>query len=293
MSENKRRLPRPSKKTVLTVTVAFIAGIVLSAFILGSTFFQMESRAYTVPPPIPTIPPKEAKLTYTEETVESSKEWEYAGRMVIYTAYLKLEVDDVDSTVNEIHRLTEDAGGFIAEVSTSKSGTHKVGVVTIRVPQEKFYMLILEIEGLGEVEGKELKGEDVTERYIDLTARLNNLQKQEQRLLEILGMCDTVEEVLKVEAELNRVRSEIERLTGQIQYLERRIELATITVSLTEKVSKPFIKIPELDWGKSIESGLQGLFMIIQGLITLTIVAAPFIAVGVPIYYLYRRRRKS
>ena len=41
-----------------------------------------------------------------------------------------------------------------------------------------------------------------------------------------------VSEILTVERELARVRTEIERLQGQLNFLERRVDLATINVSL-------------------------------------------------------------
>ena len=41
-----------------------------------------------------------------------------------------------------------------------------------------------------------------------------------------------VSEILAIERELFRVRGEIERFQGQLNFLERRVALATITVSL-------------------------------------------------------------
>jgi len=218
---------------------------------------------------------------------------EVFGRKVIFTANLRLKVKDVDSAIEEIRRIAEGVEGFASGVSTSKKDEHKVGYMSIRVPQEDFYVVIWEIEKLGEVESKDVRGEDVTEQYIDLKARLSNLQKHETRLLEILAVAKTVDEILRVESELNRVRGEIEQLTGQLQYLERRVELATITVSLTETAPEPRIKIPEIDWGTPIEYGLWGLLIIAQGLIFGLIVATPFIAVGAPAYLSYRRRKQS
>ena len=49
----------------------------------------------------------------------------------------------------------------------------------------------------------------------------------------MLGRTSTVSEVLTIERELTRVRSDIERFQGQLNFLERRIDLATITVSLS------------------------------------------------------------
>ena len=290
----KLRIPRPSKMVIL-LFAAFMAGIIVSAFISGMMFYTAQMRAlggYLAAPPAPAPPPPLEELV-KEARKEALTGLEVFGRMVIFTANLGLEVEDVDSAIEEIRRIAEGVGGFVSGVSTSKKDGHRVGYMSIRVPQGDFYVVIWKIEGLGEVESKDIRGEDVTEQYIDLKARLNNLQKQEARLLEILAVAKTVDEILRVESELNRVRREIERLTGQLQYLEKRVELATITISLTEKAPEPWIKIPEIDWGTPIESGLWGLFIIIQGLILVLIVATPFIAVGAPAYLIYRRRKQT
>jgi len=287
------RLPR---KTILLLVAAFAVGILVSGFIFGLAFytplqtggfadtllekFAAAIRGYTPSASVTFEPPPLGRL-------------ETLNRMIIFTANLGLKVDDVDSAMNEIRNITENLGGFVSGVSTSKRDGGKIGVITIRVPQAEFYNAILAIEKLGEVESKDVKGEDVTEQYIDLKARLSNLQRQEQRLLEILDLAKTVEEVLRVESELNNVRSEIERLTGQIQYLETRVDLATITVSLSEAEAKPWIDIPQVDWGASIKAGLWGVFIVLQGLITLTIAATPFIAIGAPIYYVYRWKKQT
>jgi len=285
----KLEIPRLPKKTLLFVVIAFLVGIVVSGFILGLAFYRggflYREALPLAPTPAPTPLPGEVEKAPTElETV---------GRMVIYTANLGLEVGDVDAAINEIRRITEDVGGFVSGVSTSKRDEQKVGIITVRVPQTDFYAIIWQIEGLGEVESKEVRGEDITEQYIDLKARLNNLQRQEQRLLEILAIATTVDEVLRVESELSRVRGEIERLTGQIQYIEHRVDLATITISLTEAAPKPWIETPKVDWGAPIEAGLWGMILVIQGLITLVIIAAPFMAIGVPTYYIYKRRKRT
>ena len=39
-------------------------------------------------------------------------------------------------------------------------------------------------------------------------------------------------EILTIERELSRIRSDIERAQGQLNFLERRVDLSTITVSL-------------------------------------------------------------
>jgi len=210
---------------------------------------------------------------------------DFAERMVVFTAEIELEVGDVNSALDEIQSLTEACGGFIAKVSTREG----VGAVTIRVPQLSFLDVVSEVEALGEVQRRDVKGEDVTEDYVDLGARLTNLEKQEERLLEILGMCTSVEEVLKVEAELERVRGSIEGVTGQIQYLESRVELATITVLLREPAERQARLLPQVDWWGPMSVGLKALTTILQGLLTILVALGPFVAIGAAALYVYRR----
>lgn len=322
----RNRLARPSKKT--TLIVALIFGTTVTAFLLGSTFNQDEvgftshlSSAYEAPGPSgPAATVSEAKMAAdmasataaasdslkastgfalwnlftSAQTGQSDGDAEvadiYFERMVIFTAILQIEVGDIDSTVDEIRLVTDEAGGFITGVSTSKSGG---GVVTVRVPQVKFYDVIKEIEALGEVEERDLKGEDITDTFVDLEAQLGNLRREEERLVEILDMAVNVEEVLKVEAELNRVRGEIERITGELKYIEGRVELATITVSLLEKFAKQKTLLPQVDWWAPVNSGLNALFTVVQGLVAMTIFLGPFLAVGLPAFYIYKRGNKG
>ena len=90
---------------------------------------------------------------------------------------------------------------------------------------------------VGKVQSKNLGSEDVSERFIDLQARLKSSLREDESLLSLLDRTSTVIEVLAIERELTRVRLDIERLQGQLNFLERRIDLATITVSLSSPPS--------------------------------------------------------
>ena len=238
--------------------------------------------AYEKAPPEPLLAPQEAPLGL-----------DVVNRTIIYTARLRLEVADVDGAIAGIRRIANEHGGFVSGVSVSKEGGRRAARITIRVPQLGFYAAIGDVEGLGSVMSKDVEGRDVTEQYVDLQARLNNLRRQEERLLEILDMCETVDEILRVESELGRVRGEIERLTGQLQYLERRVELSSITAMLEETIPPALSVIPEVDWTAPIRIGLLGAFTVIQALMVAAIMAAPIAAIGAPVYYAWRRTRSN
>ena len=82
------------------------------------------------------------------------------------------------------------------------------------MPQAQFSPAVDRIESVGKVRSKNLGSEDVSERFIDLQARLKSSLREEESLLSLLGRTTTVSEVLAIERELTRVRSSIERFQG-------------------------------------------------------------------------------
>lgn len=212
-------------------------------------------------------------------------------RMIIYNAYISLETTDINGVLAKIRDLAENYGGYVAGSSRSTYGVQATADVTIRVPKDKFHAAVQEIESYGKVLDERTTSEDVTEQYIDLKARLENLESQEKRLQEILDMAKTVEEVLEVERELERVRGEIERFQGQINYLERSVAMSVIAVSLIEP-SPPFTP-SGVDWGETLEIAISGFSAVLRGLIILTVSLLPIAIIAVLVYYVYKRRKQK
>jgi hypothetical protein len=276
-------------KRIVAVSMV-VAALLIASFFIGTLYspYRMTGvgdlyRETGIVAPkmgeaIPTPTPAPTPAEYAEE------------RMVIYNAYISLETRDLEGVLAKIRVLAEGYGGYVVGTSRSSYGAQATAEITIRIPQDKFHMAVQQIEGYGEVLDEHTTSEDVTERYIDLKARLGNLERQEKRLHEILDMAKTVEEILEVERELTRVRGEIESLQGQINYLERSVAMSLITVSLKEP-PPPFTP-PGVDWGETFEIALTGFFTVIRGLIILIVSILPIAAIALLAYYLYRRRRR-
>jgi hypothetical protein len=197
-----------------------------------------------------------------------------AEQKIIQRASLSIEVADFQTSSDALSQIAERADGFISDSYSYVTDTdRKRGEITIRVPSDRFLAVITDLGALGTVTSQHIAGEDVTEEYIDLQARLNNSERQEQRLQEILELAETVEEILEVERELERVRGEIEQMTGRITYLENRIELATISVSLYEP--EPITQ----SWGirDALRAAFGGFVAVIRGLIIAVGYALPIL----------------
>ncbi|NLY50157.1 MAG: DUF4349 domain-containing protein, partial [Firmicutes bacterium] len=162
-------------------------------------------------------------------------EEEIAERMVIKTAHLVIRVEELDIAADELTRLVQEQGGFIQNSHLRRGTNWRSANYTVRVPAAAFEDVLDRVQGLGELEQRNIEGQNVTEEYLDVDARRRNLERQEERLLDILERAETVDDILKVEAQLERIRGEIEVLSGRIKYLDNRVNLATLNVELEER----------------------------------------------------------
>ena len=217
-------------------------------------------------------------------------------RMVISTAEMSLEVSNVAKAHDEIGRLANSAGGFITESNLSHGDGTESGSVTIRVPAKQYQPLLTQISKLGKVLQKQQSGQDVTEEFVDLQSRLRNLSREEQAFLAVLGKANKVTDILAVENELSRVRGQIEQATGRIQFLKSQVDLATITVQLTEPMPA-VTKIVNWDvfmTAKGAANALQVVFRKILSIVIWAVIFIPFWALlGLVIYGSKRYARRA
>lgn len=201
----------------------------------GADFFNADTAAMATPAPMPAAGMVEsAAMDGSEAGGQGSGQetGQAIDRKIIATATLTVEADSVERATAMAQAIAENLGGFVAQLSSSGGAQSPRADLTLRVPQPQFFPALARIEALGEVQSRSLGREDVTERYIDLSARLKSAEREEQSLLNLLGRSSSVAEVLSVERELARVRAEVERLQGQLNFLERQVDLASIQLTL-------------------------------------------------------------
>lgn len=147
-------------------------------------------------------------------------------------ALLSLEVASVAGATLQVQSIATSLGGHVERLTTIGVADRARSELTIRVPQDQLDRAVERIQGLGVVQYRSLGSEDVTDRHIDLTARLTALRQEEQALSSLKERSSSVAELLSVERELARARAEVERAQWQLQLLEREVDLAAIHVTL-------------------------------------------------------------
>lgn len=172
-------------------------------------------------------------------------------RKIITTADISMEVKSIETAYQQLTAMATRSGGYVSDSSYSVGYDNaKSGNITLRVPQPGYEAIISSLKTIGVVESENISGNDVTEEYVDLKARLENKKRVELRFTEILDSAKNITEILEVEKELAQVREEVERLTGRINYLANMTSLATITLTIHE----PYGTAPERTPDKWIAS---------------------------------------
>jgi hypothetical protein len=105
-------------------------------------------------------------------------------RLIIRTADLTLVVKDTQEALDALTRLAGEFGGFVVSSSASRAAENALeGSITLRVEAARFDEALARIRALAiEVRSESVRGEDVTAEYVDLDARMRNLEAAEAQL---------------------------------------------------------------------------------------------------------------
>ena len=107
--------------------------------------------------------------------------------------------------------------------------------MTIRVPSEEFDGLLADVSaGVTDFDKREIRALDVTAEFVDMEARLKTKKETETRYRELLTQAKSVEEILQIEEQVDKLRAEIESTEGRLRLLLDRESFSTLAVSFYE-----------------------------------------------------------
>lgn len=296
-----------------SLRVVMILGLAFSLLACGSVSLEpsaMKSPAATEPGNLArTEIPAEMKLEKTslKDADHSQSIAEAMDRKIISSAELTLEVPTPIETQQRVATIAVALGGFVvtSESKQSESGSADPSkqqlsvMLVVRVPAAQFDSAISQILNTGgRVIHKKVTGQDVTEEFIDLEARVKTQKALELQFLEIMKQATKVEDAMEVQRQIADVRTEIEKLEGRKRFLSNRASLSTITIALQTPTA---IIVNSSGFGRSIRESIASSVDlatgIVLGVIRLVILLVPIaIFFGLPAvllarYFLRRSKR--
>jgi hypothetical protein len=213
--------------------------------------------------------------------------------MIIKNADIKLLVEDTDLAIDRATQAIGDSGGYIISsrvwYQPWYDGTnYKYATITIGVPVDQFERTLTRLRGLAvKVLDETASGEDVSNQFVDLQSQVTNLEATRDRIKSFLDDAKTVDEALRINAELANVEAQIEQIKCQMNYLQDRSAFSTITINFEPKLPDELTPTPSptptawspsdtfKDAKKTVTYAYQG---IIEFLIWVFVVLVPIFA---------------
>lgn len=194
-------------------------------------------------------------------------------RLIIRTGQMSIVVIDTETALTDIARLAEAAGGWVVNSHAYQYDERaKLGSITVRVPAAQFDEIVAAVKETAVSTTRQTSAsQDVTEEYVDLSARLDNLQATADRVRTFLDEAQNVEEALAVNRELSRLEGEIETITGRMQYLSQSAAYSTLTVEITPDVLSQPLAIGSWEPQGVAREAIEALVTALQGVANLVI----------------------
>ncbi|MBV8086865.1 MAG: DUF4349 domain-containing protein [Chloroflexi bacterium] len=219
-------------------------------------------------------------------------------RMIVKNASLNIQVDDPESTLNQVDQLVASQQGVIT-TQTVRTQDQKTFVnLTIQVSPDQFESMLAKLRDLRahgtSVLNDAVSSQDVTDQYIDLDAQYRNLQATRDAYQKLLDKATAVSDVITLTREVANIQTQMDQIRGRQNLLQKQSSVSTITLALTPVGAAPSpspkplpqpVQAAQQAWS-ALLTGLQGLAVVLIWMVILLPLPALALAGG---WLIYRR----
>ncbi len=199
-------------------------------------------------------------------------------RKIIQDGSIEIEVEDPYVTYETIFAKATEFKGYISNSNKTIESNLKRSYIEVKIPSLNLINFMKYIETLGTAKNSYISTNEITKDYYDTQGRLTNAIRQQNVYQQIMDKSKTIDEILKVQVELDRIQERIEQLKGQISLWDNMVELSTVRITIKQNPRIAEVQNPSKwnplsfrDWGvhikKSFISSLNSIVIVIQWLI--------------------------
>lgn len=158
---------------------------------------------------------------------------------LIKTVNLSVETEDLTALLDDISLQVESLGGYVQSRNvyngSAYSGSRSRNAdLIIRIPVANLDGFVGKVKDMSNITSANEQVEDVTLSYVAVESRMNALQTEHDRLMELMAQAETMSDLLEVEARLTEVVSELESVTSQLRVLQNKVDYATVELYIRE-----------------------------------------------------------
>jgi len=247
---------RPSLRSIAVVATVMLVALVGVVALLGpalgrvfqDAYFPSELRPYAqapapTQPPAATQPPPGSSAGYPAPVYTPQAAGQTTGRLIVRNANLTVVAKDTRQARQAVLAMVSEfapEGAFVVSANETYPYNDQMPAISmlLRIPVKHYDESMTRLAGLGiQVLNRVENAQDVTQNYVDITARIEALQTSRARLLEIMKDAKNIDDLLRAEQELSRREAELEAAIATRQNLEKTAALSSIALELRPAIS--------------------------------------------------------
>jgi uncharacterized membrane protein len=195
-------------------------------------------------------------------------------RKIIRNAEMTVSTLDAEKSYDTITAKIAELGGYVYTSDISESDYHHEITVTYKITPEglqTFYDWAAENE---KVTGASMTADDITTQYYDSEIRLDTLRRTLEKYYQYLEEAYSVDEMILIQQQIDRITMEIEVYEGQIRVWDVLTAESTVTVRINEtsdpaRAELDDIRWDELSWANVGTLMSNGIMNVLYGIVAL------------------------
>ena len=174
-------------------------------------------------PPKMQMPNSEAKPI--DKTINLKK--------IIKSGDMTIEVADIKTAQEKIQNFVKNNKAYIQNERFSNAETQTTLSMEIRIPNQNFDNLINSFsDEIGSISEKNIRVQDVTEEYTDVSIRLKNKLAYLEKYRDLLKRSASTKDLLEIQEKIRGLEEEIESSEGRLRYIDDQVNYSTRDLTL-------------------------------------------------------------
>ena len=240
-------------KRLFTITLALL----LLLGLLAGCGAKEEAAAPEAAPEAAPMEPMGEEVLFDESASETGGNSTTLpeNQKLIRTVYMDAETQSMTELLAWMDGRVAALGGYYEQKSVYRRGSrddgsfYHSGDFMIRIPAQNLDQFVSLVGENANVTSSSESTENVTLTYVSTQSRVEALEVEQDRLLELLENAETMEDLLTIEERLTDVRWELENYASQLRVLDNQVNYSTIHLSVWE-VDEPTVIVERTVWQK-------------------------------------------
>lgn len=161
-----------------------------------------------------------------------------ANQKLIRTVRISAETEDMDALLSQVEQRIAELGGYVENrevyYGNGRYNSSRNATLKIRIPAQQLDQFVNHVSEVSNIISANETTEDITLSYVENESRVKALETEETRLLELLAMAETMEDLLLIEDKLTDVRTQLEQVKSKLKVYDNLVSYGTISLSVAE-----------------------------------------------------------